>query len=265
MNTTNHITRDVILFFIAFFAIQLVVKAVAAIINPELLNNATAVCVTTALSSVLTIALFAIMRWTPLRRDYLRSRPWGVLFWASILTLGTIIPSEVLNEIIGADMPENMAWLFNQLMLKPWGFAVIAVLVPVAEEMVFRGAILRTLLSHDTLAKHHWLAIAFSALLFAVAHGNMAQIPHAFLMGLLLGWMYYRTRSLVPGLVVHFVNNSVAFIICRLMPGMEDARLIDLLQGNHVQEALYVGFSLLVFLPALYQLHSRFPRHEGVA
>ena len=77
--------------------------------------------------------------------------------------------------------------------------------------------------------------------------------------------MYYRTRSLVPGLVVHFVNNSVAFIICRLMPGMEDARLIDLLQGNHVQEVLYVGFSLLVFLPALYQLHSRFPRHEEVA
>jgi membrane protease YdiL (CAAX protease family) len=85
----------------------------------------------------------------------------------------------------------------------------------------------------------------------------MAQFFHAALLGLLLGWMYWRTGSIVPGVVLHWVNNSVAYIITRLWPDMADASLIDIFKGNEHNVWLAVGFSLLIFLPALYQLSIR--------
>lgn len=39
-------------------------------------------------------------------------------------------------------------------------------------------------------------------------HGNPAQIPFAFLIGLLFGWLYYRTDSVIPGIVGHVINNT---------------------------------------------------------
>lgn len=47
---------------------------------------------------------------------------------------------------------------------------------------------------------------------FGVVHGNWVQAPFAFVTGLALGWMYYRTGSLLPGILMHFVNNSAAVL-----------------------------------------------------
>jgi membrane protease YdiL (CAAX protease family) len=97
------------------------------------------------------------------------------------------------------------------------------------------------------------VAIALSALLFSVGHLNPAQMPHAFLIGLLLGWMYWRTGSILPGMAYHCANNSVAYVLYNVYPN-PDIKLIDIFQTNsHVLMA--VGFSLLIVLPALYQLH----------
>ena len=81
----------------------------------------------------------------------------------------------------------------------------IAIVVPILEEVLFRGAIEGHLLRKGWSPK--W-AILVSALIFGIIHGNPAQIPFAFLIGLLFGWLYYRTGSLVPGIVGHIINNS---------------------------------------------------------
>ena len=57
-----------------------------------------------------------------------------------------------------------------------------------------------------------WVAIIASALIFGVVHGNPAQIPFAFLLGVMFGWLYYRTRSLLPGIIGHVLNNSIAAV-----------------------------------------------------
>ncbi len=259
MSKSTRTILDVLLFFVAFMVIQAAVTIVVGLIDPQWVSHPTAIIISTSVSSLLTILLFFLARWTPLRRDYLRSKPWKVLVWAAVLTFGTIIPSEVLNEAIGAKMPEEMEQVFTHIMRSPWGYLVVGILAPVAEEVVFRGAILRVLLKVFS-QERRWVAIMLSALLFAAAHGNMAQIPHAFLIGLLLGWMYYRTGSIFPGLVMHWVNNSIAYVTVMLMPGLQDANLIDLLQGDHMKEMLYVGFSLFVMLPAIYQLHLNMKR-----
>jgi membrane protease YdiL (CAAX protease family) len=133
-----------------------------------------------------------------------------------------------------------------------WGYFAVGLLAPVCEELVFRGAILRALLGSIS---RHWLAIAISALLFALIHANPAQMPHAFLVGLLLGWLYYRTSSIVPGIVYHWVNNSVAYVVYNLYP-IPQMKLIDLF-GSQRTVVAAVLFSLLILLPALYQLNLR--------
>src|SRR3712207_56432 len=141
-------------------------------------------------------------------------------------------------------------------MSTPWGYLALGVLVPFAEEMVFRGAVLRKLLQlfGDRWA---WVAIAVSALLFGLMHQNVAQFVHASLIGVLLGWMYWRTGSIVPGVVFHWVNNTVAYLMFHLMPSMHDGKLIDLFHGSEKSMLLGLLFSLCICIPALFQLSFR--------
>jgi membrane protease YdiL (CAAX protease family) len=104
--------------------------------------------------------------------------------------------------------------------------------------------------------KPNWkLAVVISALLFSIAHLNPAQMPHAFLLGLLLGWVFVRTGSVVPGIIIHGVNNLTVYIIASSVPGIEDMSLADLYGGSEMKALLSVAFSLLILLPALFQLH----------
>lgn len=269
----NNILRDVlyVIFFAAiFFLIQFVVEAGGAAIYgiskglpftvvlrgmasgsySELLTA------TVVLSSLVTIALFAGLKWSPVSRTYLKSRPWGVLFWVFFLALGTILPLEWIYEKLSITLPEGTEQLFEGVMKQPWGYVAIGLLVPIAEEMVFRGGILRKLL--DMVDKRwHWAAIAVSALIFGLLHGNAAQGVHAFLVGLLLGWMYYRTKSIVPTIAFHWVNNTVAYVMYNIMPQMNDGKLIDLFHGSDKMMYLGLGFSLCILIPSLLQLAVR--------
>ena len=105
-----------------------------------------------------------------------------------------------------------------------------------------------------------WGAIAVSAVIFGAVHGNESQFLHAVLTGVLLGWMYERTRSIVPGLVCHWVNNSLAFLATNLAPGIDDMKLVDLAGGSQLRVVLWLFFSLCIFVPALYQMNRRLKR-----
>lgn len=253
---TRHLI-NIMIYLGVFLLIQMIISTIAAFIfHGDVNSKPLPVIIISSVSSLLTIILFAWRKWFPLTKTYLQTRPWTTLLWVVVLSLGTIIPSEWMQEQLGMEMPEELERLMTQLLSRPAGYVAVGILVPLAEEIVFRGAILRTLL-RLLPGNWHWGAIIISALIFGAVHGNMVQFVHATLLGLLLGWMYWRTDSIVPGVVLHWVNNSVAYVICRLMPGMTDVELIDLFKGNERSVILAVVFSLLIFLPALYQLNLR--------
>ena len=86
---------------------------------------------------------------------------------------------------------------------------IAAVIVaPIGEEIIYRGMITKLLLEEYRPTK----AILISALIFGVIHLNPAQIPGAFLLGLLFGWLYYKTRSVIPGIILHFINNAASVV-----------------------------------------------------
>lgn len=222
----------------------------------NLLSNDTILVLISVIGSVLTIALFVWRKWVVLSRTYLRSNPWFTLLWVVFLGLGSILPLQWIYEQLNISLSMEMEEMFKSIMGNRWGYLALGILAPLAEEMVFRGAILRTLLNYFN-GRMYWVPIIVSALLFGLVHGNMAQLLNAFLIGILLGWMYYRTESIVPGIVLHWVNNTVAYTMYKLMPQMNDGKLIDFFHGNN--RLMYMGLacSLLVFIPSLYQLYVR--------
>ena len=167
--------------------------------------------------------------------------------------LGTLLPSMWLQEVL-PELPNLIADDLTNIVNTPGGYLAIAMAAPVAEEVLFRGAILRALLQGG---QRPWVAIAISAILFAIGHLNPAQMPHAFLIGLLLGWMYYRTGSILPGILFHLVNNTVAYVIERMYPGSDEMTLKDFFGGDERAVIMSVVFSLLILLPSLFQLNLR--------
>ena len=97
--------------------------------------------------------------------------------------------------------------------------------------------------------------IALSALIFAIVHLNPAQMPHAFLIGLLLGWLYMRTGSIVPGVAYHWANNTVAYVMFHVYHNPQS--LTDIIGPGTRPLLLALLFSLCIFLPAIVQLNQR--------
>lgn len=262
--STGRQILDIALFFIMFLLIQVVVMAggvklydmIKGAGNTNLLTNGNLMVGLTLLNSVVVGAVFMALRWSPFSRSYMQKRPWAVLIWTALLALGSIPLADALSSLTNVKMPAEELQLLTTLVTHPWGWIAVGVLVPIAEEMVFRGAILRTLLN---LCGHRWRwgAIVLSALLFGLAHGNMAQLLNATLLGCLLGWLYYRSGSIAPGIVFHMVNNSVAVLLVRLMPGSADMQLVDLFAGDTPRLILFMLCALCVFVPSLWQLRQR--------
>lgn len=268
---------DVILYIIIFIVVQMIVTYAGAgiwavvkqqgymgVVNSIMMGeNPVLLALTSVFSNVITLVIFLKTKWTVLTRDYLLSKPWVTLLWVALFTLGSSIPLTFLYEHLGIEMDESTERIFEGLMKEPWGYVAIGILAPLAEEVVFRGAILRTLL--DMMSKkNHWVAIMISAALFGVVHGNTAQFVNALLMGLLLGWMFFRTKSLVPGILLHWVNNTVAYVMANLVPS-SDGKLIELFHGDEKTMYYAVGFSLCIMIPSFIQLVIRLQKPKALS
>lgn len=266
---------DVVLYLIIFIVVQIIMMYAGAGIWAGIKGegyqatlqaastggNAILTALVSVFSSVITLVIFLKTKWTPLTRGYLLSKPWGTLLWVALFSLGTIIPLSFLYEQLGIEMDENTQQIITSMMKEPWGYVAVGILAPLAEEVVFRGAILRTLLGIMS-KKNHWVAIIISAAIFGVVHANLAQFINALLMGLLLGWMYYRTGSLVPGILLHWVNNTMAYVLTNIMP-QSDGKLIDLFHGDEKTVYYAVGFSLCIMIPSFIQMIIRLKKAKA--
>ena len=260
--------KKAFIFTFAFLAIQFVAQLLVTI-SYTLITGAPADSLpplwhigVMVLFSLLTILVFLRAGWFEASRSYLRSRPWDVIGWSVVAALGALVPSLLLQGLI----PEWSGWAkeivdetnkqMEGLMSVPGGYMVIALLPPVVEEMVFRGCVLRSLL--EWKPRHRWWMIALSALIFAIVHLNPAQMPHAFLIGLLLGWLYMRTGSIVPGVAYHWANNTAAYVLFHVYHNPQS--LQDIVGQGMRPAVMALLFSLCILLPALFQLYQRMRR-----
>lgn len=102
--------------------------------------------------------------------------------------------------------------LFSDMLRSPLCLLLLLVAGPLAEELVFREGILRSLVGAGV---RPLTACAVSALLFALCHGNPAQALPAAVLGFVLGLLYLRTSDLRLCLPAHVANNALALLFLR--------------------------------------------------
>lgn len=192
---------------IYYFGYQLGFSAVAMVVSKTFVPMDMA-----TMTSLVMVASTLVMMWHLLHFKYvdLSQDKFGgvsrqVLLVSVVFVFAAMYVLNLLIEQTG--LPNSNEEAFIAMSRNPFGLLSIALLAPILEELLFRGAIEGYLLREG---RSPWGAIVVSSLIFGVVHMNPAQMPFAFLLGMMFGWLYYRTGSLLPGVVGHVLNNSVA-------------------------------------------------------
>ena len=143
---------------------------------------------------------------------------WSMALIVSAMALAGAFVIEPISMLL-PEMSEIMKSAMKMLLDGPVWIVLISVSIfaPFFEEWLCRGIILRGLLKK---VKPAW-AIVISALIFGLIHGNLWQAIPAFIIGVILGYVYYKTGSLKLTMLMHCVNNTLSVIVSRI-PAFED-------------------------------------------
>lgn len=145
----------------------------------------------------------------------------------SVATIATAYITEPITEFL-PEMPQEWKDAMDRILhnMPFWATLVsVSIFAPLFEELLCRGFILRGLLQKTSPA----IAICISALFFALIHGNPWQAIPAFILGLLFGEVYYRTRSLKLTMLMHCANNTVAACLSKVPEFKEANTFMDVL------------------------------------
>ena len=179
----------------------------------------------------------------------------GAVLLTVVFSYSVMIAVDLPNYL-NAKFTESIPWLkkmydlvmetMKQMTGGPlWSsFLVTALMAPFFEEWLCRGMILRGLLAGGKM-KPVW-AIVISALFFALIHMNPWQALNAFILGLLMGWIYYRTGSLWLTMLIHFVNNGTAVILSQIDSLKDYEYWIDILGHTWYYVAFAVALAVIL-------------------
>ena len=175
------------------------------------------------------------------------------------LIVAGMIFINLCSEFIG--LPDMMQDTFRAMSRNVFGIISITIMAPLVEELLFRGAIQGHLLRKGMKPVY---AILIASAVFGIVHMNPIQIPFAFAIGMIFGWLYYRTGSVVPGMIGHFINNSIATIQMALLSKEElNTKTIEWL-GEGPTYALF-AISLALTIGMFLYLKKRLPEAPDYA
>jgi len=156
------------------------------------------------------LSIFALKQTNLHWKEIFGSHAGGDLTTYLLLVVLVVANTFIIDPILSFfPVPEWIEELFKELIKPNFGsFLTVVVAAAFLEEYIFRGIVLRGFMQNFSPEK----AIIWSAVFFGIFHFNPWQGFAASVLGLYMGWIYYRTRSLWPCIFVHFVNNGFAFL-----------------------------------------------------
>ena len=216
------------------------------------------------------VILFGLVIWIAVRKkikwegsftpDFSVPSP-TILLFITLATLGIYVLIDPIVDLI--PMPRFVENIFLQLLGDQNMWTVIAVVVaaPLCEELLLRGIILDGLLKRYSPKK----AIIWSAFFFGIFHFNPWQFIAAFAIGIFMGWIYYRTRSLVATIFIHFIANGTGVVLSYFL--LPDSDNIIPTRDFFNNDVLYFGFlavSLVILVTSIMRLKKEFGGKETV-
>lgn len=135
-----------------------------------------------------------------------------IKYWM-VFTMSALMSLALNNLILIADLNRySEAYAQVEEALYSPGLLVqivcLCILVPISEELVFRGIVYRRIRWESRAS----VAILYSAMIFAVVHGNLVQGIYGFLMGLLLGYLYEKFGSVLAPVIAHMTANLITVL-----------------------------------------------------
>lgn len=190
------------------FGIYIALSLGIGLIMADLMHLAPTLFIATVAINGLTIIVALKLKNAPL--DFLFSEEarfnWVYLPVILLADVAYIIVYDPLVNLI--PMPDIFKEMMEQLLKKDiWAFLTVSIVAPVTEELLFRRVILTGLLHNYTPRK----AIVMSAFLFALFHMNPWQGIGAFMLGIFMGWIFYKTKNIWLCIFMHWANNTIAF------------------------------------------------------
>lgn len=198
-------------------------------------HNTVVLILATQLGFFLLPNILMAWRWgfSPLETYQLRPPPIRAILGAVLLGLSAWgVTAGLVTRVFPP--PEGFAkalekvLLFEGMNLPLWVVWLLLGVTPaVCEELFFRGLVMS---GFRSLGK--WKALFFSALLFAIAHSSIYRLLPTLVLGILIGYATWQSRSMFTGIVIHALNNSL---------------LVTFLHRPELSKAL--GFEETQFLP----------------
>ena len=160
------------------------------------------------------------------------------LLWLLLVPFTLLFVHAVEPLAMWVPTPEPMKQLYMDFFrINLPSFLLLVFIAPVCEEWLFRGIILKGLLKRRSPLK----AIVWSAVIFGVIHIIPMQMISAFFLGLMIGWIYWHTRSLFHCIFIHAVNNAAAFISSIFFPDTTvDASIFNTAGGYYMYAGAHV-------------------------
>ena len=164
-----------------------------------------------------------------------------VLIITSIVAMAAgVDPNEASSAMSSVFKMEGPLWL-NILI-----YLYICLIGPIMEELIFRGVILEGLRKYGNT-----FAVIMSALLFGLMHQRFAQCLPAVVIGVVFAVYVVRTGSLLPGIFVHIVNNTLSAIAMVMMNGFDSDAMMKMAEKNDIDGMMKMMQSfmpLMIFL-----------------
>jgi len=151
------------------------------------------------------------------RRIHWKSLGFGRFQWSTLgIGCGLLIVSYMIilihNMILTSlgieTQGDEISQLLELLESPVWFFIVGAILAPLVEEIFFRGFLFQGL-----RAKYGWISgMLISSAIFAAAHLDLASLIPTFILGSLLAYLYHRSNSVWPGVILHMAVNTFGLL-----------------------------------------------------
>ena len=161
--------------------------------------------------------LFESLRFNPVSKN--------TAFATLLLSLGAMFISDEINILVDMVIPMPDSFLQVEAMLKPDNslslvllIFTVVILAPIGEEILFRGFLQKYL-------ENAWgditRAILFSSLFFAAIHFNPYWMIQIYFLGVLLGYLAWKTDSVIPCIIFHVIINSTSLLFTYLGDSFE--------------------------------------------
>lgn len=186
-----------------------------------------------------------------------RIRPvgWRIVIASFMIGLSMTIVADELDRLMNLILPfpEELAEVLKQLLVArtftDWAIIVLGavLLAGLFEEMLFRGFLQNSLEQYGDVTR----AVLWTALLFAAFHVNPWWLAQIILLGVILGVLAWKSDSIIPGAIVHAINNAISVALINV-----GEKKIEIIEWNgHIHPLLLLAAitALVLSLRLFYQ------------